>query len=115
MDRLSCSFPFLLTTPLSRLAAESRIQNVFSGTLNPRFFFVHPPHPLFFSFFFFWSRRYVVTYMFGAEHALLLLGLLVQFGIHDMPKWVKQELQRRAYVLHQRLLHRHSRDRVKTD
>ena len=48
--------------------------------------------------------RYAVALMFGFEHALLLVGLAIQFGVRDVPKWVATTVARREYHKHQRLV-----------
>ncbi len=48
------------------------------------------PHPL--------PCRYVVGIVFGFEHLLMVLALLLQCSINPVPKWVRVAIARREYL-----------------
>lgn len=42
--------------------------------------------------------RYVVGLVFGFEHLLLVMAVLLQWSIHPVPKWVRVGIARREYL-----------------
>ena len=49
-------------------------------------------------FFLFYPYRYVVGIVFGAEHILILIALLLQWAISPVPEWVRIRIARRNYL-----------------
>ena len=48
--------------------------------------------------------RYVVGVVFGFEHILLVLAILLQHVVHPVPKWVRIATARRTYLTRKRTL-----------
>lgn len=44
------------------------------------------------------SCRYVVGIVFGFEHLLLVVAVLLQWSIHPVPKWVRVAIARREHL-----------------
>ena len=44
--------------------------------------------------------RYVVGVVFGFEHLLLVLAIVLQYAIQPVPKWVRNAIGRRNYLMH---------------
>ena len=56
------------------------------------------------------ARKEGVELMVGIEHALLLLGLLITYGIRKTPAWVRDDIERRNFEKDKAAL----KERVKT-
>ena len=50
----------------------------------------------------FLSYRYVVGVVFGFEHILLVIAVILQHMVHPVPKWVRIAIARREYLSQKR-------------
>ena len=48
---------------------------------------------------------WLVYIVFGAEHILILIALLLQWAISPVPEWVRIRIARRNYLEQMRILH----------
>lgn len=47
--------------------------------------------------------RFLVKAVFGAEHILVLVSVLLMWSIRMMPSWVRHAIERREYLTQKRL------------